>query len=163
MLSLIVAYDDERGIGKANGLLWRIPPDHQNFKRLTTGHPIIMGRKTYESIGRPLPERTNIVVSRQAGFSAPSCVVVDSLPRAYATAEAAAGSEEVFVIGGGQIYEQSLPQVDRLYITKVEGTHGADTFFPSAPVEFTESSREVRESDGYRYAFVTLDKPVSLR
>lgn len=153
MLSLIVAYDDERGIGKDNDLLWRISADLKRFKALTTGHPIVMGRKTYQSIGRPLPERTNIVITRDSDFGADGCEVVGSLNEALQTAFHAPGSDEVFVIGGGEIYRQALPQVDTIYATEVTGAHQATVFFP--PVEgFTEVSRDPQESDGYRYAFV---------
>lgn len=158
MLSLIVAYDDERGIGKDNDLLWRISDDLKRFKALTTGHPIIMGRKTYQSIGRPLPERVNIVVTRQADFMADGCEIVDSLNAALQAAFHAPGSDEVFIIGGGEIYAQALPQVDRIYATEVRGTHEATVFFPKLPVGFTETAREPQESDGHHYAFVTFER-----
>lgn len=157
-LNLIVAYDDERGIGKANGLLWHIPAELKHFKELTTGHPIVMGRKTYESIGRPLPDRTNIVITRQAGFKAEGCLVVPSLEDALTAARSSAGSDETFIIGGAQIYEQALPQTKRLYVTEVAGKHQADTFFPDIDDQFEEISREPQENDGYRYAFLTLER-----
>lgn len=125
--SFVVAVARNGVIGHANGLPWRLPADLAFFKRITMSHPIVMGRKTYESIGKPLPGRTNIVVTRSPGFSAPGCVVVDSLAAAY---RAAGDAKEVFVIGGAQIYEAALPDADRIYLTEVESEIDGDTWFP---------------------------------
>ena len=157
MLSLIVAYDDERGIGKGNDLLWKISADLKRFKALTTGHPIVMGRKTYQSIGRPLPARTNIVITRQVDFTADGCEVVGSLNEALQAAFHSPGSDEVFVIGGGEIYQQALPQVDRIYATEVSGAHQATVFFPPAD-GFSEVTRESHQSDGYQFDYVVFQR-----
>lgn len=122
-----------RALGKENKLLWHLPEDLKYFKTLTTGHAVIMGRKTYESIGKPLPNRTNIVVTRTATYKAEGCKVVTSLEDAlkYARALTNTGAGEVFVIGGADIYTQALPLADRLYLTLVDDLgEGADVFFP---------------------------------
>ncbi len=122
-----------RALGKENKLLWHLPEDLKYFKTLTTGHAVIMGRKTYESIGKPLPNRTNIVVTRTATYKAEGCKGVTSLEDAleYARALTNSGASEVFVIGGADIYTQALPLADRLYLTLVDDPgEGADVFFP---------------------------------
>lgn len=125
--SFVVAVARNGVIGHANGLPWRLPADLAFFKRLTMGHPIILGRKTYESIGKPLPGRLNIVVTRSPGFRAPGCTVVDTLEAAY---RAAGDAPEVFIIGGAQIYEAAFPSADRIYLTEVEADIEGDTWFP---------------------------------
>jgi dihydrofolate reductase len=125
--SLIVAAAENGVIGRANGLPWHLPADLAHFKSTTLGHPIIMGRRTWESIGRPLPGRRNIVVSRNAGFAAPGCEVAADLAAAYALAQ---GSPEVFVIGGSQLYDAALPGADRIYLTRVLASVEGDTRFP---------------------------------
>ncbi len=135
MLSIIVALAENDAIGKGNKLLWHIPEDLKYFKAVTTGHPVIMGRKTYDSIGRPLPGRRNIVVSRTGNVTGEiknpqttSLEVTGSLEKAF---EMAKGEDEFFVIGGGEIYNQAFGKADRLYITRIyAGAEGADTFFP---------------------------------
>ncbi len=129
MISIIVAIARNGAIGAGNQLIWHIGEDLRRFKRITTGHPVVMGRKTYESIGRPLPGRENIVVSRQCGLCLEGVTVVDSLEQALAS-YADADDREVFVIGGGELYAQALPLADRLYVTWVDQTPEADTFFP---------------------------------
>ena len=119
--------DAERGIGLNNGIPWHLPEDLRNFKRLTMGHPILMGRRTWESLGRPLPGRQNIVLSR-SGISVPPGVVL--LRDAADLAKTELMHEEVMVIGGAQIYAALLPELERLYVSRVPGVHGADTFFP---------------------------------
>lgn len=126
MISLIVAVAQNGVIGDRNALLWHIAEDLRNFKRITSGHPVVMGRKTYESLGRPLPNRTNVVVTRQA-LELPGCTVVHSLEEALRLFPA---EEECFVIGGAQIYAQALPLADRLYLTRVEHPYEGDTRFP---------------------------------
>ncbi len=146
-------------IGKNNTLPWRLPADLRYFRQLTTGHPIIMGRKNYEDIGKPLPGRTNIVVTRQGAYTAPGCIVVNSIEQALM---AAAAADEVFVIGGADIYRQTLNAADRLYITEIDADIDGDTFFP----EFDRSRwREVRrerhaadELNPYPYSFVLLER-----
>jgi dihydrofolate reductase len=153
-VSLIAALDEERGIGKGNRIPWHIPADLKRFKALTTGHAIIMGRKTYESIGQPLPDRTNIVITRDDSFRAPGCTAVHSLEEALAAAE---GDDEAFIVGGAQIYEQALNRADRLYLTLVEGTHEADTFFPEYE-GFREVEREKRNESEHAFSYVTLER-----
>lgn len=125
--SFVVAVARNGVIGHTNGLPWRLPADLAFFKRLTMGHPIIMGRKTYESIGKPLPGRLNIVVTRSPGFAAPGCTVVGTLDDAY---RAAGDAAEVFIIGGAQIYEAAFASADRIYLTEVESEITGDTYFP---------------------------------
>jgi len=144
-ISLIVAMDRRRLIGRENGLPWQLPADLAHFKRTTQGKPVIMGRKTYESIGRPLPKRTNIVVSRQSDF-APEGVVVTDSPEA--AVEAAGEAEEVMIMGGSEIYRRFLPMADRLYVTEVDGVFEGDAWFPEIPeMEWQEVAREHHEPD----------------
>jgi len=126
-VSAIVAAAENNAIGKDNQLLWHLPNDLRFFKRTTTGHTIIMGRKTYESVGKPLPNRRNIIVTRQAGYTADGAEVVHSLAAAL---ESCAGEEEVFVVGGAEIYQQALPVVNRIYLTRVHAALPGDSFFP---------------------------------
>ena len=137
VVSIIVAMDERCGIGKNGDMPWRNPLDMRRFRRITTGHPVIMGRKTYESIpGHVLKKRTNIVLSEKL---APWDVVCDGdrvigvgrYAEAVQEAKKSPGSDEIFVIGGAQVYERALPTVDRLYITMVYGDHGCDVFFPN--------------------------------
>ena len=125
-LSIIVAVAENGTIGDQNSLLWHIKEDMQFFRRTTTGHPVIMGRKTYDSMGRALPNRTNIVISRQE-IALEGCQVAHSLEEALTLVSA---EEECFIIGGAQIYEQALPLADRIYLTVVERPYEGDTRFP---------------------------------
>lgn len=127
MLTIIAAVAENGVIGDKNALLWHISEDLQHFKALTTGHPLVMGRKTFESLGRPLPGRTNVVVTRQR-IEIPGCRVVHSLGEATALFPA---DEEVFVIGGAQIYAEALPAADRFYLTRVMHSYEGDTRFPA--------------------------------
>lgn len=153
--SIIVAIGREREIGAGGALPWRLPEDMRRFKELTTGHKIIMGRKTFESIGRPLPNRTNIVITSDQNYEAPGCTVVHSVEEALAKTDP---QEEVFIIGGASIYASTLVNADRMYITEVDETYPeADVFF----LEFTPQDWElVQEIDattpetasaGYRF------------
>jgi dihydrofolate reductase len=164
MLSIIAALSENRAIGVGNRLPWHLPDDLRHFKRLTLGHPVIMGRRNYESIGKPLRDRLNIVVTRQPGYQAPGCVVVHSLEEALV---AARGHPEVFVIGGAEIYTQALPRVQRLYLTLVHATIPGDTYFPDFDrSEWREVERERHEPDArhpYAYSFVTLERKSELR
>ncbi len=138
-VAIIAAIGRNRALGLKGKLLWRLPDDMQRFKEITAGHPVIMGRKTWESIPskfRPLPERTNIVVTRQAGYEAAGAIVVGSLADARAAAARAPGADEIFVIGGGEIYTEALPTADRLYLTLVDDAPEADSFFPPYEKEF---------------------------
>lgn len=156
-MSMIVAVDETRAIGKDNRLLWHIPEDLKRFKELTTGHAVIMGENTYRSIGRPLPNRTNIVVTLDQHLTLPDCVVVHSLDEAVSVA-AAHETAEVFIMGGASIYRQFLPMVERLYLTLVEGNHEADTFFP----DYSDFSRVVKQESHdngeYRFTFLVLER-----
>lgn len=158
IISLIVAHDQKLGIGFQGRIPWHLPSDLKRFKAITLGHPIIMGRKTFESIGRPLPYRTNIVVSRNSDFVAEGCEVANSLDTALVLAEAF-DPEEIFVIGGEEIYRLALLFADRLYVTIVEGTFEADAFFPEYAGRFTRViSREQHEENGVKFEYVTLEK-----
>ncbi len=158
----IVAMDRQRVIGVDNQLPWRLSADLKHFKALTMGKPIVMGRKTWESIGRPLPGRANIVVSRQPGFVAEGAEVCTDLDMALDCARAAAvrdGVDELFIIGGETLYRQSLEQVDRIYLTEVDLTVAGDAYYPRlAPADWCEHSREhfAAEAGQPGYAFVYL-------
>ena len=125
--TLVVAMARNRVIGRENALPWRLPAELAHFKRVTMGHPIVMGRRTYESIGRPLPGRQNIVVSRNPGFEAPGCTVVGSLDEAYA---AAGDAQEISIIGGTSLFEAALPTADCIHLTEVDADVEGDTWFP---------------------------------
>lgn len=157
-ISIIVAMDEKRGIGKNNGLMWHIPGELPRFKNLTTDHSVIMGRKTFESIGKPLPNRTNIIVTQNPTFKAENCTLANSIDEAIEIAKTEPGSDEIFIIGGGQIYTQALAKADRLYLTLVEGDFGADTFFPDYSMFRKVISEESYESGGYKYRLLTLEK-----
>lgn len=156
-LSMIVAVDETRAIGKDNRLLWHIPEDLKRFKELTTGHAVIMGENTYHSIGRPLPNRTNIVVTLDQTLALPGCLVVHSLDEALSVAREHE-REEIFVMGGASIYRQFLPMIDRLYLTLVSGKHEADTFFPDYS-DFTRVMNEEKCDNGeYQFSFLVLER-----
>ena len=163
VISIVVAIGKDRMgnnvIGKNNELLWHIPDDLKHFKAITMGHPIIMGRKTFESIGRVLPGRTNIVISRNLSWNHPGCVVSHSLPEALAAAERE-NTDEIFIIGGGEIYKETLPGADRLYLTLVKNLTEGDTFFPNYPLFTKKVSEEKRDFNGLEYSWVVLEKPL---
>lgn len=168
-ISIIAAIGKNRELGKDNALLWHIPGELPRFKKITTGHPIIMGRKTFESIGRILPNRTNIVITRdREGFfqmanskwqiDLKHFIVVTSLDLAIEEAKKSEGSDEIFVIGGGQIFEQALPLTEKLYLTLVDQAFDADTFFPDYS-RFTKIiEKEDHVSEEYTYSFLTLEE-----
>ena len=153
-LNIIVAMDAQRGIGIANTLPWRLPEDLAHFKRLTTGHPILMGRKTFESIGRPLPGRRNIVITRNGDWRHDGVETAHTLDAAIALVK----DVPAYIIGGAEIYRQALALADQLDLTCINQTFACDAFFPAiAPDEWTETGREAHVSaDGLEYAFVTL-------
>ncbi len=156
MISLFVAIQKkDRGIGLRNELLFRIPDDLKRFKALTMGHPIIMGRKTFDSIGRPLPGRTNIVITRQ-NIEIPGVVVTNSLEDALLRAREI--DETIFVIGGAEIYKHALPFADRLYVTEVESNVPSDTFFPDYSEFKKVFSKEEHLEDILPYTFIILEK-----
>lgn len=145
-LSIIVAIASDGAIGRANDLLWHLPADLKRFKELTTGHTILMGRKTFESLPRgPLPNRRNIIISR----SLPAQPGAEVYPTIQQAMEACASDEEVFIIGGGEIYRQLLPNTERIYLTRVQASFpDAEVFFPELdPTEWVEEAREVYPRD----------------
>lgn len=156
-ISLIAALARNRVIGRDNQLPWRLSADLQHFKRLTMGKPIVMGRKTYESIGKPLPGRTNIVVTRDSGFSAAGCCVVHSIDEALV---AAGGADEVMIMGGENLYLQLLPRADRLYLTEVQADVSGDAWFPEFDQtqwqELERESHRANEKNEFDYDFVVL-------
>lgn len=146
-------------IGNGGNLLFRISDDLKRFRALTKNHPVIMGRKTFESIGKPLPERTNIIISRNQEFKAEGCILVTSLPEAIKKAGEIDG--DIFIIGGGEIYKQALPFTDILHLTIVESTAEGDVFFPDWQKDFTkEIFRENRfdEKTGLHYSWIDLKR-----
>jgi len=146
IISIIVAMDEQRGIGKGGRLPWHLSADLKRFKSLTMGHHLIMGRKTYESIGRPLPGRTMIVITRNRSYAAEGCLIAASLKAAIAIAEKR-GETEAFIAGGGQIFAQALEFADRIYLTLVHTIVNAGVFFPEyKPKEWIEAEH------GYHYA-----------
>lgn len=156
-LTIIVATDAQRGIGINNTLPWRLPEDLAHFKRVTSGHPIIMGRKTFDSIGRPLPNRRNIVVTRNAAWTHEGVEAVTSLDAALALV----GDTPAYVIGGAQIYVEALPKSDRLIVTEISKTFDCDAFFPAIDAQqWKEISREQHHSDAQKfdYAFVIYQR-----
>ena len=158
MISLIVAVAEQGVIGQQNALPWRLSGDLKRFKALTMGKPIIMGRKTYDSIGRPLPGRTNIVITRQSDLQLPGCVVVTSLDQAINSVQA----DEYMVIGGAEIYRQALPLAQRVYLTQVHAKVDGDAFFPElSSTQWREVSREDQPADEqnqYAHSFITLER-----
>ncbi|MEF9985783.1 MAG: dihydrofolate reductase [Bacteroidales bacterium] len=167
MLSLIVAVAKNNAIGRKNELLWHISQDLKYFKATTTGHPVIMGRKTYESVGRPLPGRRNIVVTRGSEVTGAiknkevtTLETINSLDRVI---DIARGKEEFFVMGGGQLYKQTFAKADRLYVTKIyaEATD-ADTFFPEIKEEewrvINSSEIHTDEENGVNFQFIVYEK-----
>lgn len=156
-VSIIVAVGKNRELGKKNELIWRIPDDLKRFKRLTTGHPIIMGRKTYESIGRPLPDRTNIVVTR-GEVEIPGCTVAHSFEEALGVA-GEKDVEEIFIIGGAQLYAEAIPQTDRLYLTLIDAEDAdADAFFPDYAEFKNILEREDHPEHTPPYSWITLGR-----
>ena len=163
--SIIVAMAENRVIGINNKLPWHLPNDLKYFKQVTLGKPIIMGRKTFESIGKPLPGRTNIVVTHNPDWSAAGVTAVTSLEHAFATAQIiieASGADEVMVIGGEQIYCRVLPQINRIYLTQVHAKIDGDAFFPALDLaQWQEIERQNFAAEGanpYAYSFIVLDK-----
>lgn len=157
--SIIVAAAENGVIGRGNRLPWHLPADLAHFKRTTLGHPVIMGRRTWESIGKPLPGRRNIVVSRTPGFTAPGCDVARDLDAAYALVK---GEEEIFVIGGTRIFEVALPSADRIFLTRVLATVDGDTRFPELrPDAWRETflgEHAADERNAYGLRFVLLER-----
>ncbi len=158
MISAIAAIGANRVLGKNNELLWRVPADLKRFKALTMGHPIVMGRKTFDSIGRALPGRTSIVITRDIAWQHEGVVVVNSVEEAIAKAKEL-DAEEAFVIGGAQIYQQALPYINRLYLTLIDDIKEGDAMFPAYETEFTKIlKQEPGEHEGLKYTWVDLER-----
>jgi len=164
-IAMAVAMAENRVIGRGGGLPWHLSGDLQYFKRVTMGRPMIMGRKTFESIGRPLPGRLNIVITRDATYAPDNVMVVHSLDQALDAARERAeadGVDEIMVIGGGQIYADALPVTDRVYLTEVHTSVDGDTVFPDlADDQWRETSREAHPENKEgepAYSFVILDR-----
>ncbi|MDK9754395.1 type 3 dihydrofolate reductase [Vibrio sp. D173a] len=158
IISMIAAMADNRIIGKDNQMPWHLPADFAWFKRCTMGKPVVMGRKTYESIGRPLPGRLNIVISRDASLSIEGVTTVTSIEQAL---EIAGELEEVMIIGGGAIYAACLPMANKLYVTHIEAEIEGDTQFPDWGNEFKETYSEAYQADeknAYNMRFTVLEK-----
>lgn len=134
MISMVAAIGRNRELGRGNELLWRIPEDLKRFRTLTRGHPVIMGRKTFESIGKPLPERTNIVITRDPAWASEGALRAETIDEAIGMAAFSDGGEETFIIGGAQIYALALSHADKLYLTLIDAeAPDADAFFPEYP------------------------------
>lgn len=159
ILSIVVAISENNAIGKDNQLLWHLPADLKHFKKLTTGHSIIMGRKTYDSIGRPLPNRRNIVITRNNQLSIVGVEVVDNMEAAM---ELCRAENEVFVIGGAEIYKHALSMTNRIYLTRVHEKYEADTFFPDLVKDQWQETDIERyqpdEKNKVGYTFSTLTR-----
>ncbi len=158
MLSLIVAADRNNVIGKDNALIWHLPNDLRYFKEKTTGHAIIMGRRTFESVGKPLPNRRNIIITRNPGFKAEGCEVVTSLEAAMALVNP---QDENFIVGGEEIYRQALPLADRVYLTRIDHAFEGDRHFPELGPEWelTASTEGVLdEKNQFAHTFLIFDR-----
>lgn len=158
MLSIIVAADRNNVIGKDNALIWHLPNDLRYFKEKTTGHAIIMGRRTFESVGKPLPNRRNIIITRNPGFRAEGCEVATSLEEALALLDP---QDENFIVGGEEIYRQALPLTDRVYLTRIDHEFEGDRHFPQLGTEWKlvdERDGIVDEKNLYAHSFLVLER-----
>ncbi|MDR6158780.1 MULTISPECIES: dihydrofolate reductase [Chryseobacterium] len=160
MTTIVVAMGEKNEIGFENQLLWHLPKDLKHFKEITSGHPVIMGRKTYESIGKPLPNRTNIVISRKTDWFEEGILIVGSIKEAVKFAKKI--DEDIFIIGGGKIYEQTMEIVDKLEVTLVKADLEADTFFPKIDSKVWKKTEEIchekDEKNQYDFCFQTYEK-----
>ena len=160
MIHLVVAKSDNNVIGHDNQLIWHLPNDLKHFKEITTGHPIIMGRKTFESIGRILPNRTNIIITRNKNYSIENTKVAHSLNEAIEIAKKI--DEDIFIIGGGKIYEQALDLVDILEVTEVHGNFEGDTYFPEIDLNVWKEISRIKhhkdEKNKFDYSFVRYER-----
>lgn len=160
MTTIVVATGRNNEIGFQNRLLWHLPNDLKHFKEITAGHPVIMGRKTFESIGKPLPNRTNIVVSRRKDWFQEGILIVGTIKEAVKFAKKI--SEDIYIIGGGNIYEQTIDIADRIELTVVDADFEADVFFPKINTDDWQKTHEVchgqDEKHAYKFCFQTWDK-----
>jgi dihydrofolate reductase len=158
IVSIVVAISENHAIGKDNKLLWHLPNDLKHFKEITSGHTVIMGRKTYDSVGKPLPNRRNIIITRQ-NITIPGCEVVNSMDAALALCKEEA---EVFIVGGAEIYRQSMHLTNRIYLTIVHKEFDGDSYFPEINTsEWKETAHEDHEPDAKNslpYSFITFEK-----
>lgn len=158
IISAIVAIAENHAIGKNNQLLWYLPNDLKHFKQITSGHTVIMGRKTYESVGKPLPNRRNVIITRQK-IEIPGCEVVNNIDAALGLC---AAEQEAFIIGGAEIYKLAMPLTDRIYLTIVHRSFEGDAFFPPISIsEWAETERqdfEADEKNNIPYSFITLNR-----
>jgi dihydrofolate reductase len=157
IVSIVVAMSKNNVIGHNNELIWHLPADLKHFKEITTGHYIIMGRKTFESIGKPLPNRTSIVITRNKDYKIEGCIMANSLQDAI---EKAAGQDEVFIIGGAEIYRQSMDWVDKIYLTQVDADFEGDAKFPLINFEkwkiISNIANNKDKKNIFNYNFLTL-------
>ena len=152
MINIIVAMSKNRVIGNANTLIWHLPEDLKRFKQLTTGNTIVMGRKTYESIGRPLPNRRSIIITRDTNYKVDGCEVVNSLEEALELS-----NNNCFIIGGGEIYRQALDKADRIYLTRINKDFEGDTTFPEIG-DWYESDCQEFKNDQFEYSFIQYER-----
>ena len=158
-ISMIAAIGKSRELGKGNKLIWRIPSDLTRFREITRGHPVIMGRKTFESIGRLLPDRTNIIVTRDPDYKVEGAIVSNSIEEAIDKSKTEPGSNEIFIIGGAQIYSSAIQYANKLYLTKINAEEpSADAFFPDYSEFKKVVYREAREEDGMEYEFLDIER-----
>jgi len=160
---MIAAIGKNRELGVRNELLWRIPDDLKRVRALTMGHPLVMGRKTFDSIiamvGKPLPGRTSVVVTRDMDWKHEGAVVAHSIEEGIEAAKQAPGGKEVFIFGGAQIYAEALPLADKLYLTLIDDSKEGDSFFPPYEDEFTKTvANEAREHEGLKYRWIDLER-----
>lgn len=159
MLTIIAAAAENNALGKDNDMIWHLPDDFKHFKKLTTGHHIIMGRKTFESFPKPLPNRTHIVITRQENYQNEHCIVVNNFEEAL---QAVTNDEQPFVIGGGEIYKLSLPFVDKIELTRVHHKFEADAFFPELDLNewelISEKFHDKDEKHQHSFTFLTYQR-----
>jgi len=159
MITIIAAIAKQNALGKNNQLIWHLPADLKRFKQVTSNHHVIMGRKTYESLGKPLPNRTNIIITRNRDFKAEGCIIVNSLQQAI---DASKDDQNPYILGGAEIYKQAIEFVDKLDLTFVHHTFDADAFFPNIDTAiWKETSREdfkADEKNKYDFSFVTFER-----
>ena len=156
MINIIVATSKNRVIGNNNSLIWKLPADLKRFKQITTGSTVVMGRKTYESIGKPLPNRRNIIITRDTNYLVDNCEIVNSIEEALMLC-----NNDCFIIGGGEIYKQSIDIADKIYLTLVQEDFEGDTYFPEIGKEWTKVIREDFEPDeknAHKYSFINYEK-----
>ena len=159
IISIIAAMAENRVIGRDNDLPWDLPSEHRRFREITMGHPVIMGRKTFESIGHPLPGRKNIIIATQQGFSPAGCTVVKDLQAALAACD---GADEAFICGGESVFREAMPLADRIYLTIVDEEFDGDAFFPEIPDDFVEVERKTFE-DILPYSMVRYERKAGER